>query len=98
MPACLAWSDNDESWKEDGIGVDIVSAGDDGAANVTCRTYHLSTFATSETAGTSLDFVIDDLSSDLEVLRKVGGRTKSRRMWTEAAATLRSPVIGTVRP
>ena len=78
MPACLAWSEGDGEWKEDGIGLDTVTARSDGAANITCRTYHLSTFATSETAGTPLDFVVDDLLSDLEVLGKVGGIKPSR--------------------
>ena len=80
VPACLAWSDSDGGWKKDGIGVDTISAGGDGVANITCRTYHLSTFASSETAGISLDLVVEDFLTEFEVLQKVScDATRSSR-------------------
>lgn len=72
MRSCFAWSESDDRWTDDGIGVESVSVGGiDGAANVTCRTYHLSTFASSETQGISLDFVLEGFLTDFEVLQEV---------------------------
>eukprot|EP00904_Undaria_pinnatifida_P010764 jgi/Undpi1/6818/HiC_scaffold_21.g09294.m1 len=71
MRSCFAWSESDDRWTDDGIGVESVSVGGiDGAANVTCRTYHLSTFASSETQGISLDFVLEGFLTDFEVLQE----------------------------
>lgn len=62
------------TWEEDGIGVDTVSVGVDGAAVITCRTFHLSVFATSEEAeGVSTDLNTVDLLQGHVVLRQVCG-------------------------
>ena len=72
IPSCFVWSEGEDRWTGDGIGVDAVSVGGTGgAANVTCRTYHLSTFASSETQGISMEFVLDGFLADFEVLQEV---------------------------
>lgn len=70
-PRCVTWSNSTVKWESDGIGTDAVRVESDGAAVVTCRTYHLSTFTTfeEETAHAEMNSV--DLLGDYAVLREV---------------------------
>lgn len=70
VPNCVSWSDGAGVWKGAGIVADTVSAAPGGDATITCQTYHLSTFATSEAqAPSQLNTV--HLLDDFSVLREV---------------------------
>lgn len=71
-PTCLSWSEVSMAWEEGGIGVDTVSEGVDGAAVVTCRTYHLSVFATSEEG--------DSISAELNTVDLLDGHSVLRQV------------------
>lgn len=71
-PACITWSTSSMQWESDGIGADAVTVKADGAAVVTCRTYHLSTFAAfEEEEGVYAEMNTVDLLGDYGVLREV---------------------------
>lgn len=54
---CVSQTDDSEGWETNGIAVESLNIGADGAAEVTCGTYHLSPFAVAEQEASSSEWV-----------------------------------------
>ena len=97
--ACASWVEEYSTWKIDGVVIDSFRIGTDGVATITCRTFHLSAFSTSEVLGEIgrlTEFA--DIPEDLNVLREVRGARVGTRIPSVSYARRRTAESARKRP